>query len=280
LSGFASALRRTRDRYRVWRDSYPRARSSEPHALPARLTISLAVSEPFSPLLDHAIRSLLHQTIRPDRVILWVEPRDLQRLPGSTLALQHDGLSIMLCEAGLGPHKKIIPAVEQYPNSYIVVADDRMMYPPYWLEGLVRGVRPGLKEVLFYRGRRLNEGPDDAGASGSRSADGIGTGEDDLMPIGRWGVLYPPAAFDPRTTDRQLLLGLAPEAEDLWLYCMARAAGTAMRPVLPPDHVYGRALPAAPADGADGTGDLVATDSLLAALGVRTGSCVRARDPG
>ena len=252
--------------YRVWRNSYPRARTSDPHTRPARLIISLGVSEPISPLLDHAIRSLLHQTIRPDRVILWVEPRDLQRLSGSTLALQHDGLSIMLCEPGLGPHKKIVPAIQQYPNCYIVVADDRMMYPPYWLEGLVRGIRPGAKEVVFYRGRRLDERPDAAG-------------EGDVMPIGRWGVLYPPAAFDPRTTNRQLLLELAPTADDLWLYCMVRAAGTAMRAVLPPDHVYGRALPAGPADDADGTGDLLATDTLLAALGVHTGNSVRAPDP-
>ena len=155
-----------------------------------------------------------------------------------------------------------------------------MMYPPYWLEGLVRGVRPGAKEVLFYRGRRVNESRNAADASGSLSTAAIGTDKGDIVPIGRWGVLYPPAAFDPRTTDRQLLLTLAPAAEDVWLYCMARAAGTTMRAVLPPDHVYGRALPAGPADDVDPTADLVATDSLLAVLGVHTRHSLPARDPG
>ena len=53
-----------------------------------------------------------------------------------------------------------------------------------------------------------------------------------------------------------------------------------MRAVLPPDRVYGRALPTGPADGADGIGDLVATDNLLAALGVHTGYSSGTRDPG
>jgi hypothetical protein len=91
------------------------------------------------------------------------------------------------------------------------------------------------------------------------------------MPIGRWGVLYPPAAFDAAAADRELLLSLAPADTDLWLCCMSALAGTQSRRVLPPQAAYSRPLPSAGDALATGNDDEAGQDIglLLEALELR-----------
>jgi len=44
-------------------------------------------------------------------------------------------------------------------------------------------------------------------------------------------VLYPPRSLAPEVTDTAALRRLAPTADDVWLFCMAKRAGTRHRQV-------------------------------------------------
>lgn len=51
------------------------------------------------------------------------------------LKLRSFGLTIDWCE-NLRPYKKLIPALEKYPDNIIVTADDDIFYRPDWLKFL------------------------------------------------------------------------------------------------------------------------------------------------
>lgn len=64
-----------------------------------------------------------------------------------------------------------------------------------------------------------------------------------IVPIGAWGILYPPQSLSPQVTNHGLYMELAPKADDLWFKAMAVLAGTesvqAMNPPAEPIPIGG-----------------------------------------
>lgn len=87
--------------------------------------------------VKYAIYSLLNQNFPPDKLILWLDedsfPQREENLPRDLLELRDFGLTIDWCE-NLCSYKKLIPALEKYPDDIIVTADDDIFYRPNWLQ--------------------------------------------------------------------------------------------------------------------------------------------------
>lgn len=87
--------------------------------------------------LKYTLYSLLRQSLKPDKVILWLAceqyPNREQDISDEILIAQEWGLSIVWCE-DIKFYKKLIPAMKMYPNDIIVTADDDIYYPENWLE--------------------------------------------------------------------------------------------------------------------------------------------------
>ncbi|HIH34904.1 MAG TPA: hypothetical protein HA255_00480, partial [Methanosphaera sp.] len=109
--------------------------------------------------VHYTLYSLLNQQVKPDKVILWLSNEDFPNgeldLPKEVLALQRNGLSIRFCDE-LKSYKKIIPALETYPNDIIVTADDDIFYPPNWLKILYEDYRRNENDIIAHRVRRIN----------------------------------------------------------------------------------------------------------------------------
>src|SRR5262245_38312569 len=78
---------------RRWR----RRGAQAPHALPAPLIVSLTSYPPRFHALASSLKCLLMQSVKPDLVVLWLAPADLNLLPARILALQRAGLCIETC---------------------------------------------------------------------------------------------------------------------------------------------------------------------------------------
>ena len=76
------------------------------------------------------ITSLLNQTKQPQRVILWLAEEQFQdkKIPKRLMQLQKRGLEILYCE-DLKPHKKYFYTMQEYPECFVVTADDDIFYP-------------------------------------------------------------------------------------------------------------------------------------------------------
>ncbi len=62
-------------------------------------------------------------------------PRRRSRPPPAVIRLRAYGLEIRFCE-NLRSYKKIVPALQEYPDAILVTADDDWLYTQDWLAGL------------------------------------------------------------------------------------------------------------------------------------------------
>jgi hypothetical protein len=166
--------------------------------------------------------------VKPDRVILWIAHDDMSKVPTAVLDLRSRGLEISVCD-DLRSFKKLIPALEAFPEAFIATADDDVYYSPQWLEVLVDGAEEGV--IACHRAHRIKrtsagdvapylEWDFDVQDDASRQP------SSDLLPTGVGGMLYPPNSLDRRVVNRDQFLRLCPDGDDLWFYLCARLIGT------------------------------------------------------
>ena len=152
LRSFITRLRRYL--LNIWWKLGPVLMAERAHQLPNNLIISLTSYPPRFAVLAPALKTLLSQSVKPDMVILWIADDDEALLPNDVLRLQKKGLTIKIC-ADLKSYKKIIPTLELCPDSFIVTADDDILYERHWLEILTSSYS-NPNEVLFRRGHTVN----------------------------------------------------------------------------------------------------------------------------
>ena len=208
----------------------PVRQSREAHKLGWPLVVSLTSYPARFKNLPLTLKCLLSQTIRPDVVVLWIAEGDKAALTHEITKLQEHGLSICYC-ADLKSFKKIIPSLLKFPDSFIVTADDDIVYPLNWLGDLVSGFSGNLKEIVCHRAHKIRLGLDNLP---SRYAEWefqtrVKEASSLIFPTSGAGVLYPPGIFDERVTDEATFMSLCPTADDVWLYWMVRLEGGIFR---------------------------------------------------
>jgi hypothetical protein len=201
------------------------------HTLPGRLIVSLTSYPLRFPTLHWTLKCLLSQSMAADEVILWIATEDKARLPGRILTLQDDGLTIRSCD-DLGSYTKIVPALVQYPDAYVVTADDDIYYGPTWLEQLVAHERDD-GEILCHRAHRIRIGsngtplPYQKWEYETRYKKPCSL----IFPTGCGGVLYPPGTLHRDIVNSAVFREVCPTADDVWLYWMMRRNGVVARRV-------------------------------------------------
>ncbi|MFL5306246.1 MAG: glycosyltransferase family 2 protein [Polyangia bacterium] len=214
---------------------FPRHARAPRHGLPGELIVSLTSYPPRYPVLVNTLKSLLDQTVKPDRLILWIAAGDEELLPAAVRRLAAYGLEILVCD-DLRSFKKIIPVLERWPDSFVLTADDDLYYPPDWLQTIVAGFSPAQPAIVCRRAHLPARAADGRLAPYGDWQHEIDMRDDPsprqgLFPTGIGGVLYYPGSLAPEVTDREAFLRLCPRADDVWLYWMGRRAGTRYRQV-------------------------------------------------
>lgn len=211
-------------------------RRPRPHGLPGPLILSLTSHGPRFASLHRTLACLLRQTVKPDRLVLWLAERDRDLVPKKVLSLTRRGLEIRFGD-DLRSYKKLVPALAAFPDAFIVTADDDVYYPPEWLETFIAAFDRAAPAILCVRAHRftLADGAIAPYRAWQRDVqdDCARDHSADLIPTGVGGVFYPPGALHADTADADQFMRLCPEADDFWFYWMARRAGTSFRKVGP-----------------------------------------------
>jgi len=192
----------------------------------------LTVTAPF------AIATLLNQTVKPDKIILWVAHEDKKNIPHIMEKLIEKGLEIRFCE-DIRSYTKLIPAIENFPNDYIITADDDLFYPQNWFCQLMSGHKSNQRKIICHRahGIKVDENHDpisymdwDFCIEPNGYFKHIFPAQDksvschqreSIFPTGVGGILYPPKCLHKDTTDKELFMKFAPRADDIWFWAMA-----------------------------------------------------------
>ena len=176
--------------------------------------------------VPYTIYSLLNQTLKPKKVVLWLAseefPNKENDLPNILFNLKNNGLEIKWCE-NLMSYKKLIPALKEYPDNLIATADDDVFYEDNWLESLYSTYLENQNSIICTRSRKIkvnsdntfdkyvnwlvSESPEDA--SYLNLFTGVG------------GVLYSPDSLNDEVLNYDLASKLCPYADDLWFWAMA-----------------------------------------------------------
>ena len=203
------------------------------HPLPGPLIVSLTSYPPRFKILPMTLRGLLRQTVKPDHLILWIARDDFALLPQSVFDLQHYGLEIRPTELDLKSYKKIIPALDQFPEAFIVTADDDVLYWSSWLEEMVRGADLSGRVVTCHRAEEILADPQGRYRPYRQWVQNtpMRGQSPKLFPVGIGGVLYPPGVLAHKPEDRATALSLCPQGDDIWLYWVGRQNGATYKTV-------------------------------------------------
>ncbi|MDO4574623.1 MAG: glycosyltransferase family 8 protein [Planctomycetia bacterium] len=198
------------------------------------LTVSLTTYPARIPLVIRTLDTLLRQTKKPNRIVLWLAeeqfPDRERELPPELLSRIPLGVSLRWCE-NLRSYTKLLPSLREYPNDILVTADDDIYYPEMWLEILWESYLRDPESVHCHRARQIlwkkNGQPRPyqdwpnlrKGSEASHS----------LLPLGVGGVLYPPRVLAEEVFRRDLWERWAPHADDLWFWAMETLQGTTVR---------------------------------------------------
>ena len=201
-----------------------------------QLIVSLTSHPPRINTVAIAVNTLLHQRVKPDRLILWLADsqfRNKERdLPQELLNLTKYGLEIKWCE-DLGPYKKIVPALKKFSEDIIVTADDDIYYHEKWLESLYNAYLNNPNIIHVKRAVKMHIVNGEIKAAATDIQEKL----DDLPPsfsnqlMGGSGCLYPPHSLHEDIFDINNFLLLLPTHDDIYLWAMAILKGTRVKVV-------------------------------------------------
>lgn len=190
----------------------------------------LIVSLTSYPARDHvswmAIESILRQTVRPDRIILWLYEGQYPdgKIPQALEILKPRGLEVRFYHKDLKGGKKLRPALEAFPNAVIVVADDDNFLTSDWLENLYNAHLKEPDVIYAHLARELRINPDGYLAPYHEwpYIKEKFYHSDRLLPIGAGGILYPPNSFDSEIYNEEAFLEICSDQDDLWACVMKK----------------------------------------------------------
>ena len=207
----------------------------DPRPVKTPVIVSLTTIPERLGVVHLVIDGLLRQTVKPNRMILWLDVRLSRKVPSALRRLEHRGLEIRPVE-DIGPYTKIIYALKEFPASCIVTADDDVSYPEDWLAGLLEAHAREPHSITCYRAHRMQR--DAAGRLlPYRQWDWLSPGHAApsrwLFPTGVCGVLYPPGMLHSEAFNREVFQEICPTADDIWLKAMSLLNGVRCQKVRP-----------------------------------------------
>lgn len=190
-----------------------------------RIIVSLTSFPERIPSLPEVLEHLLVQTIRPDKVVLWLSleqfPNREQDLTDQLLALCEDGLEIEWCEGDIKAYKKILPALKKFPDDLLVIVDDDIIYDLDLIEKLYETHMEFPDAIIASRVHQICF--DHAGKikpySKWKKECNYGKYETkaDWFLTGGAGTLIPPHSFDEEIFNIEVIKEKCPLADDIWI---------------------------------------------------------------
>lgn len=175
-----------------------------------------------------SLKSLLLQTLKPDKIILWLDCPE-NELSEEVKFFEQFGVDIRFVNSNLKPHTKYFYALQEYKDDLVITIDDDIIYPNNLIETLIdkHDEYPDcvcarrVHKKMYDKNQKLlpyNSWGDKYKKEKKPSYE--------LMATGVGGVLYPPNALDSRAFDEKMIQKYSLNADDVWLHWMELLNGT------------------------------------------------------
>lgn len=210
-----------------WMEKHPVKWGLNTEKREERYTVSLTSFPARIGYVHLAIETLMRQSSKPDRIILWLAESQFpeKKLPEALTRLESRGLTVRWCD-DLRSHKKYHYVFQEFPEDNVILADDDLFYSRDTIARLVKLHKKHPEDIVALSGQiiapEMTSLPSvwpapEAGKRyiSCREAQAF-TGAGSLFPAG-WHI--------PEVFNKEKAMGMAATADDLWLKAMALSAG-------------------------------------------------------
>jgi hypothetical protein len=173
------------------------------------------------------IESIMQQSMKPNRIILWLG-NELENIdiPITLKNQQKRGLEIKYCK-DIKSYKKLIPALKEFPSAAVITIDDDHLYHFDLVENLINAYKKNPNLIYCAKMHRMkllrNRKPD------KYKKWKINCILFDISPLnfltGIGGVLYPPHCFNKEVLNESVFMDICQYADDIWFNAMALLNG-------------------------------------------------------
>ena len=180
-----------------------------------------------------AIESIMEQTMKANRIILWLDYSfEKQPLPRALQLLQKRGLEIEYCK-DIHSYTKLIPTLQKCPNDAIITIDDDLIYEFDLLEKLIMAYQKDHSYIYCNRHHLMRQDAEGKLLPYTQWMWNYTGLDAHIMnfPTGVGGVLYPPHSLDEEVFNENEYLDICKYADDVWFKAMAMKKGTLSKKV-------------------------------------------------
>jgi hypothetical protein len=199
------------------------------------LIVSLTVKPGREEQVHLVIKSLLLQTVVPEKIVLWLASDEFTEanLPKELQQLQQGVFEVAFTDENLRPYNKILPTLRRFPDHRIITADDDILYPHWWVEKLVSDNDAYPDQIICYRAYDMKWTEKALQAYNTWPFCTSEQSSLNYFPTGVSGVLYFPGCFTEEVTNTDAIVKHAPTADDVWLKVQSALKGVLIRQVEP-----------------------------------------------
>jgi hypothetical protein len=198
-----------------------------------KIIVSLTSFPPRIQDLWMVIESLIRQETKPDLIILYLSKEqfsDIPNFPQKLLAQCSRGLVIKWVDGDIRSHKKYFYSFREYPNDFVILVDDDIVYPSTMITELLRDMKPG--QVRCSYAKRINY--DDKGNYRTYNSWKYELGKSSKSNLffgSGGGTAFIPSELYQDVLNDTLFMSLTPTADDIWLNAMVRLSNLCIEKV-------------------------------------------------
>lgn len=203
-----------------------------------KIIVSLTSFPAAIPYVVQSIRSILNGSFIPDKIVLYL---DTQKFPNGiipteleALKAENNILEVRFDPRDIRSYKKLIPALEDFPNDIIITVDDDINYHKDLLSDLIRVHKQLPDCIIAHRVRKIKVNKPYSKWRKYKWYDFIFKKHHLThlgLQTGVGGVLYPPNSLDKKMLNPEIFTKLAPTTDDIWFWAAAVSKGTYVVPV-------------------------------------------------
>lgn len=172
--------------------------------------------------VHEAIESILQQTLRPNKVILWLSQDEFKgkHLPITLTDMQKRGLEIRFCP-DYKSYKKLLPSLQEFPEDIIITIDDDIIYPRDLIERLYFTYKKDIGNIVGGRCRKIRLNNNQIAPYLDWEFEKEFQPSCLIFPTGCGGILYPPDSFPKDVFDWNSIQKCCPTTDDIWFKFMS-----------------------------------------------------------
>lgn len=169
--------------------------------------------------IEKTLISILNQTIKPDRIIVWLGS-DVNIIPNSLLQFEKYGITFIRKKENLMPHKKYFYAMQEFPNDIVITIDDDVIYQKTLIEGLLQTYKKHPDCICANRVHFITTKANGTLHNYNNWINDFRLTKKPsyrLIATGTGGVLYPPHLIPEFAFNTKNIENICLKADDIWL---------------------------------------------------------------